>query len=196
MPPAGLINQDLPQAVAGLNLGGPTQPAVTGAQHALHNAHSMPSLPGPAPPVPVRVHSQATFAPMAFHGVTGQHVALSPDRTVAVRTVGEYCNAYVFTHRPLRCGERMVIQIWAVDPDFVGGLAFGMTACDPQTVKVQELPDDSDLLLDRPEYWVVNKDVCSSSEIGDELTFHLTEEGKIFGDVFEFVLYTTWLSHT
>jgi len=40
------------------------------------------------------------------------------------------------------------------------------------------LPDDSDLLLDRPEYWVVNKDVYAKAQVADELTFHLTEDGK------------------
>ena len=40
------------------------------------------------------------------------------------------------------------------------------------------LPDDSDLLLDRPEYWVVNKDVCAKAQVADELTFYLTEDGR------------------
>ena len=65
----------------------------------------------------------------------------------------------------------------ATDGTFCGGLAFGMTACDPATVRQDELPDDSDLLLDRAEYWVVNKDVCAQPEVADELSFTLTHEG-------------------
>ena len=71
-----------------------------------------------------------------------------------------------------------MIQILSVEKAYVGGLAFGMTACDPLCVNPDDLPDDSDLLLDRPEYWVVNKDVCSAPEVGDELSFHLTEAGQ------------------
>nr|KAG5700647.1 hypothetical protein BaRGS_015477 [Batillaria attramentaria] len=35
------------------------------------------------------------------------------------------------------------------------------------------------LLLDRPEYWVVNKDVCRNPEVGDELSFAVTNEGEV-----------------
>ena len=71
-----------------------------------------------------------------------------------------------------------MIQILGVDRSYVGGLAFGFTAYDPAHVDSDELPDDSDLLLDRKEYWVVNKDVCRGPEIGDELCFHLTLNGR------------------
>ena len=70
-----------------------------------------------------------------------------------------------------------MVQINAVDPAYTGGLAFGMTVCDPSKLKPIELPDDSDLLIDRPEYWVVFKNVCTNPEIGDELSFHLAETG-------------------
>ena len=66
----------------------------------------------------------------------------------------------------------------SVDKSFEGGIAFGMTSCDPLAIKMDELPDDSDLLLDRPEYWVVNKDVCTNPEVRDELSFHLTHDGE------------------
>jgi len=71
-----------------------------------------------------------------------------------------------------------VIQVLSVDPAYIGGLAFGVTCCDPETLRSEMLPDDSDLLLDRPEYWVVNKDVCAKAQVADELTFFLAEDGK------------------
>lgn len=71
----------------------------------------------------------------------------------------------------------------SIDRSFFGGLGFGLTACDPSTVDPGSLPDDSDLLLDRLEYWVVNKDICRNPEIGDELSFHLTESG-LWIDIF------------
>jgi protein neuralized len=71
-----------------------------------------------------------------------------------------------------------VSQILGVDRSFIGGLGFGLTACDPATMTVANLPDDADMLLDRPEYWVVNKDVCRTPEVGDELAFAVTSEGE------------------
>jgi len=117
--------------------------------------------------------------PSIFHSdTTGRNVFVSPDGTVAVRRANEYCNAYVFSRNPCRLDDALCISILAIDVSFSGSLAFGLTCCDPATLWTDLLPDDSDLLLDRPEYWVVNKDVCASPEVGDELIFHLTKEGK------------------
>ncbi|KAL4232048.1 E3 ubiquitin-protein ligase neurl1b [Mactra antiquata] len=126
-----------------------------------------------------RYHGGAQFTSLPFHNLCGRNIRISMDQTVASRTKEEYCNAYVFTSRPLRCGEQIVIQVQGVDRSFIGGLAFGFTSCDPVTLKSEDLPDDADLLLDRLEYWVVNKDVCRSPEIEDELSFHLTNEGEV-----------------
>lgn len=126
-----------------------------------------------------RFHGSNQFTPLPFHNLCGRNIRISSDQTVATRPKEEYCNAYVFTSRPLRCGEQIVIQVQGVDRSFVGGLAFGFTSCDPSTLKMEDLPDDADLLLDRLEYWVVNKDVCRSPEIEDELSFHLTNDGEV-----------------
>ena len=48
------------------------------------------------------------------------------------------------------------MQILATEVSYIGSLAFGLTNCDPSTIDVRDLPEDSDLLLDRPEYWVVS----------------------------------------
>jgi len=84
----------------------------------------------------------------------------------------------------MRCGETLVIQILSIMPVGdgldIGGLAFGMTACNPASLKSEHLPDDSDMLLDRPEYWIVNKDVCAKPKVGDELSFLLTHQGGWF----------------
>ena len=187
---AVLQQKEINQALRGLTLSGAGPSAVSSPplmnqtnQTSLHSAQSMPTLPTnltlEGVNLPIRHHSHCTFSPMVFlSNVHGRHVVLSSDGLTAVRVAGEYCNAYMFTSRPLLCGECLVIQVLAADKDFHGGLAFGMTACDPMTISAEELPDDSDLLLDRPEYWVVNKDVYSTAEVGDELSFHLTESGR------------------
>ena len=52
-----------------------------------------------------------SFRPMPFHTQHGRNVSLSSDRPIAVRSIEEYCNAYVFSPRPFTCGERIVIQV-------------------------------------------------------------------------------------
>lgn len=117
--------------------------------------------------------------PSVFNSdTTGRNVHVSPDGTVAVRRANEYCNAYVFAQNPCHLDDALCVSILAIDASFSGSLAFGLTCCDPAVLRPDLLPDDSDLLLDRPEYWVVNKDVCAGPEVGDQLIFHLTKEGK------------------
>jgi protein neuralized len=116
---------------------------------------------------------------MQWHKLEGKNIRiLDPSRTIACRSPEEFCNGYVFSSKPLKCGEKVVLQVLGIDRTYVGGLAVGFTTCSPDSVTQSELPDDADLLLDRMEYWVVNKDVYRSPEIGDELCFHLTHEGR------------------
>ncbi|XP_059165109.1 protein neuralized-like isoform X2 [Physella acuta] len=129
--------------------------------------------------LPVNYHAGIPLAPLHLHTLQGKNIRINTDRTIAVRLREEYCNAFVFTSRPVRCGETIVIQVLGIDRSYIGGLGFGLTACDPSKVDPNTLPDDSDLLLDRLEYWVVNKDVCRNPEVGDELSFYLTESGEV-----------------
>ena len=76
---------------------------------------------------------------------------------IAWRHEDEYSNGYVFTGEPLRAGERIVVQILATENMYIGSLAFGLTSCDPASLDPERLPEDSDMLLDRSEYWVVSK---------------------------------------
>lgn len=98
---------------------------------------------------------------------------------MATRTDTEFCHGYAFTSRPLVLGERLVVQILSTEPMYVGALALGLTSCDPARLTADDLPDDSDLLLDRPEYWVVSKDVASSPQPGDEIAFTVTHYGEV-----------------
>ena len=127
----------------------------------------------------IKYHAGLAFSPMSLHTLCGRNVCVSTDRTLAMRTREEYCNSYVFTARPVTPDHRIVLQILGVDRSFLGGLGVGLTACDPATITASCLPDDADLLLDRPEYWVVNKDVCRNPEVGDELSFAVTGEGGL-----------------
>ena len=62
--------------------------------------------------VPIRHINKSRLSPLAFSAaVVGRNICLSPDCTVAVRRVEDYCNAYVFTPRPMHIHETVVIQV-------------------------------------------------------------------------------------
>ncbi|GAB6023292.1 hypothetical protein CHUAL_008101 [Chamberlinius hualienensis] len=117
--------------------------------------------------------------PLPFHSVTGKHVRLSNDRLTATRDQSEYSQGYVFTERPLRCKEQLIIKVIENVNEYFGALTFGLTSCNPAQLHPLELPEDCDHLLDRQEYWVVMKDVALVPKPGDELSFQITSEGKV-----------------
>lgn len=131
-----------------------------------------------SPPLPQAI-APTSDGGLSFHATTGRNVVISSsDRRTASRRTDDYCNGYVLTNRPLRPGEKIVVQITRIDITYEGTLAFGLTSCDPASLTAKDLPDDSDLLLDRPEYWVVYKDVCAQPQVTDELSFQLMPDGE------------------
>lgn len=119
------------------------------------------------------------YQPVPFHRIKGRNVMLSSDKLIATRAESEYCQGYVFTARPIAIGEKLIVQILRTDNMYVGALALGLTSCDPASLQAGDLPGDSDLLLDRPEYWVVTKDVAANLNRGDEITFSVTANGEV-----------------
>lgn len=101
------------------------------------------------------------------------------NRSVAMRSDTEFCQGYVFTARPLQIAERVVVQILTTEPMFKGCLGLGLTSCDPSTLTTADLPDDSNFLLDRPEYWVLSRDFSRNLTKGDEVSFCIAANGEV-----------------
>lgn len=128
---------------------------------------------------PLIFHRESSFRPQSFHFCTGKNAILNESSQVASRNDDEFAQGYVFTAAPIRPGERIVLQVLKTEDSYIGSLAFGLTNCDPSSVDTRELPEDSDMLLDRSEYWVVSKDVANSPSVGDELTFGINVDGTV-----------------
>ena len=60
-----------------------------------------------------------------------------------------------------------------------GSIIFGVTSCNPSSLENVPLPPDPEDLLDRPEYWVVQKDVAKDFAFGDELCFFQDHDGRL-----------------
>jgi protein neuralized len=121
------------------------------------------------------------YQAMQFHPLTGRNVVLTQDRMMANRVDNEFCQGYVFTQRPIKYGEQFIIQILKNDALYGGSLGIGLTSCNPSNLLPSDLPDDSDVLLDRPEYWVVSKDIGQvvTLQRGDEIKFTVSMTGEV-----------------
>lgn len=131
--------------------------------------------------LPVLRHQTSNFnyVPMQLHRTRGRNVFFNGNRSIASRIDTEFCQGYVFTARPLQLGERVVIQVLATEPFFQGCLGLGLTSCDPALLQDIDLPDDSNFLLDRPEYWVLSKDFARNLNVGDEISFCIAPNGEV-----------------
>ncbi|PIC16029.1 hypothetical protein B9Z55_022781 [Caenorhabditis nigoni] len=118
--------------------------------------------------------------PLRFHHIKGCHITLNPFRNIATRDQAEYSQGYVFTERPIKNNEKVMIQVNQVQRLYEGGLAFGVTCCDPATVQVSSLPEDSSDLVEMPEYWVGIKDIALQPKPNSILSFWITDSGKNF----------------
>lgn len=119
------------------------------------------------------------LVPLPFHTARGRNIRFSPDNLIASRTENDFCQGYVFTSRPIQTDETIVIQILKTDHTYVGSMALGLTSCNPAALNQNDLPDDSNFLLDRPEYWVVNKDFALPCNKGDEISFCVSAVGEV-----------------
>lgn len=122
---------------------------------------------------------QNPLVPLSLHRTKGRNVQFINDRGVAARIEAEFCQGYVFTARPMRPGQTIVVQILSTETAYAGSLAIGLTSCDPGSLRPCDLPDDAEQLLDRPEYWVVRRDAANGLRRGDELAVTLTVDGEV-----------------
>lgn len=128
---------------------------------------------------PLRYNVNGRLIPVPFHITKGRNVRLSHDRFIASRTENDFCQGYVFTARPIRIGEKIIVQILKTEQIYVGALALGLTSCNPAALQPGDLPNDSDFLLDRPEYWVVSKDIAQAPQSADEIAFFVAPNGEV-----------------
>jgi protein neuralized len=128
---------------------------------------------------PLHDDGVVSFRRMTFHRNVGQNVRLDATSAVATRCEDEFSQGYVFGSSVVNIGEWIVVEVVATEESFIGSLAFGLTNCNPASLNVKNLPEDSDLLLDRSEYWVVVKDVASSPAAGEALSFRVSRDGAV-----------------
>nr|XP_027794568.1 E3 ubiquitin-protein ligase NEURL1B isoform X2 [Marmota flaviventris] len=117
-------------------------------------------------------------ADLRFHATRGPDVSLSADRKVACAPRPDGGRTLVFSERPLRPGESLLVEVGRPGLAAPGALAFGITSCDPSALRPAELPADPDALLDRKEYWVVARAGPVPSG-GDVLSFTLRPGGDV-----------------
>lgn len=85
----------------------------------------------------------------------------------------------VFTSRPLRINETIFVKINKSNTSRAGTLSYGVTTCDPSTLRPSDLPYNPESLVDRKEFWAVCR-VLVPLQSGDILGFMVNSEGELY----------------
>ncbi|KAG7255440.1 LOW QUALITY PROTEIN: hypothetical protein CRUP_021401, partial [Coryphaenoides rupestris] len=133
---------------------------------------------------------------LCFHAVRGSDTAAPDEQTVVVQRgggggggggggAGEEKRTLVFTSRPLRCSETVLVRVTRSGAHSAGGssssstpLSYGVTSCDPATLRPCDLPPGPEALVDRQEFWAVGG-VGAPLHSGDVLGFSLSGDGEL-----------------
>ncbi|VFV24395.1 neuralized-like protein 1a [Lynx pardinus] len=128
-------------------------------------------------------HSRALPAQLdgdlRFHALrAGAHVRILDEQTVARLEHGRDERALVFTSRPVRVAETIFVKVTRSGGARPGALSFGVTTCDPGTLRPADLPFSPEALVDRKEFWAVCR-VPGPLHSGDILGLVVNADGEL-----------------
>lgn len=112
-----------------------------------------------------------------LHAVHGVHVAVLDKHTAARADRRGDERTLVFTSRPVHCSETVFVKVKAVGAR-PGSLSYGVTSCDPATLRPSDLPANTEALVDRKEFWAVCR-AAVPLQNGDILGFMVNAEGEV-----------------
>lgn len=115
---------------------------------------------------------------LRFHHLRGPHIKILDDQTVARLEHAREERTLVFTNRPLRINETIFVKINKSNAVRTGTLSYGVTSCDPSTLRPSDLPYNPESLLDREEFWVIRR-VVVPLQSGDILGFMVKFNGEL-----------------
>lgn len=113
-----------------------------------------------------------------FHQLHGDHIKTLDEQTVVRLEYARNEHTLVFTHRPLKTGEKVFIKVTKSSLAQSGSLSYGVTSCDPAVLCPSDLPYNPEALVDRKEFWAVCR-VPTPLQISDILGFSVNQEGGI-----------------
>ncbi|KAM6203963.1 E3 ubiquitin-protein ligase NEURL1 isoform 1-T1 [Sarcoramphus papa] len=115
---------------------------------------------------------------LRFHHLRGPHIKILDDQTVARLEHAREERTLVFTSRPLRINETIFVKINKSNAVRTGTLSYGVTSCDPSTLRPSDLPYNPESLVDRKEFWAICR-VVVPLQSGDILGFMVNSDGEL-----------------
>lgn len=152
-------------------------------RHALHLSSASSTSACPIPQNSLNSQQSSLLPPclesdLHFHRLRGAHIRTPDEQTAARSEHAREERSLVFTHRPLRAAETVFVKVTKSSPARLGSLSYGVTSCDPATLRPGDLPHTPEALVDRKEFWAVCR-VPTPLQSADILAFQVNQEGEV-----------------
>lgn len=92
-----------------------------------------------------------TTTAFRFHDIHGKNIELVDGGRVALRNEKSFCDAIVFTQRPVRVYEKVYFRIVRLSTLWNGMIRFGFTSVDPETLR-EKPPSNDSYVFNENEY--------------------------------------------
>uniref|UniRef100_A0AAV2JLP4 NHR domain-containing protein n=1 Tax=Knipowitschia caucasica TaxID=637954 RepID=A0AAV2JLP4_KNICA len=114
-----------------------------------------------------------------FHPTHGAHTVILDKHTVARLDHRGDQRTLVFTSRPMRSSETVYVKVTkAGGARRPGALSYGVTSCDPSSLRPSDLPCEPESMVDRKEFWAVSR-VGGYLQAGDILGLSVSAAGEV-----------------
>ena len=115
---------------------------------------------------------------LRFHGVHGSGVALSDDRHVARRGANDFCNAIVFSEKPIKTGQKVRLEV-SQSLEWSSALRIGVTSHDPAQRHQESLPRFAvpELTSERG-YWAQALGETQAAH-GNQIMLYINQDGQL-----------------
>lgn len=114
---------------------------------------------------------------LQFHSVHGLHVTPLDTHTMARPDQRGDERTLVFTSRSMHSSETVFVKV-KKGGTRAGSLSYGVTSCDPATLRPSDLPSNPESLVDRKEFWAVCR-LAVKLHSGDILSFMVNSDGEL-----------------
>lgn len=142
-----------------------------------------PPSPTLTPPPTAPTDAEAPCKALRFHAkAKGAQVRLDAKGSIA-RRCATFCDGIVFSQRPVRPGERVVLRVLEHEDRWHGGLRVGFTRLDPARVPSASLPPFvcPDLEEQSSTWAAMLPEGCALA--GDVVRFWVSRHGRLFAAV-------------
>ncbi|CAF4099846.1 unnamed protein product [Rotaria socialis] len=118
---------------------------------------------------------------LTFMSSTNHNVILTNNNRIACVDNLKIKSSYAFLNTPMKLNEMLICRVMNCDTNISSILLFGLTTCNPASLKNRNLPEDATALTEQysSSKWFIDSDINADISMYDELAFWFDLHGHV-----------------